>query len=40
MADKIMTIRRDQVGRRIGRLSNDEMARLDRAIRIFLGLTR
>ncbi|HEX4113353.1 MAG TPA: type II toxin-antitoxin system PemK/MazF family toxin [Stellaceae bacterium] len=38
MADKIVTIRRDRVGRQIGRLTADEMARLDQAIRIFLGL--
>lgn len=38
MADKIVTFRRDQVGRRIGRLSNHDMAQLNRALMVFLGL--
>jgi len=38
MVDKIMTVRRDQVGRQIGRLAADDMVRLNRALIVFLGL--
>jgi mRNA interferase MazF len=38
MADKITTIPRGKLGRRIGRLGPADMARLDRALLVFLGL--
>jgi mRNA interferase MazF len=38
MADKILTIRKAKLARRIGRLSNQDMTRLNRAIATFLGL--
>lgn len=39
MIDKITTVPRSKVGRRVGRLSDDEMARIGRAVIVFLGLT-
>ncbi len=38
MADKITTVPRGKLGRRIGRLGPADMARLDRALLVFLGL--
>lgn len=38
MVDKITTIRRSKLGERVGRLSSEDMVRLDRAIVVFLGL--
>jgi len=38
MTDKILTIRKVKLGRRIGRLSKEDMTRLNRAIATFLGL--
>ena len=38
MADKITTIPRAKVGRRIGRLNDEEMTKLSHAIIVFLGL--
>ena len=38
MVDKITTIRRTKLGERVGRLSSEDMVRLDRAIVVFLGL--
>ena len=38
MADKIMTVRREKVGRRIGSLPAQDMVRLERALLVFLGL--
>lgn len=38
MVDKITTIRRTKLGERLGRLSREDMVRLDRAIVVFLGL--
>lgn len=38
MVDKLSTIPRTRVGRCVGRLSDEEMARLSRAIIVFLGL--
>jgi mRNA interferase MazF len=38
MADKITTIRRERLGRRIGRLDLNQVALLDEAIMLFLGL--
>jgi mRNA interferase MazF len=40
MADKIMTVRSDKIGRRVGRLSAADMAALDHAIALYLGLAR
>ncbi len=39
MVDKILTIRKAKLGYRIGRLDHKDIARLDRAIATFLGLT-
>jgi mRNA interferase MazF len=38
MADKITTVDRARLGRRIGRLEDEEMVRLNRAVMVFLGL--
>ena len=38
MVDKITTVPKEKIGKRIGRLGNEDMLRLDRAILIFLGL--
>lgn len=38
MADKLTTVRRSQVGRRLGRLDVEDVVRLNRAILVFLGL--
>ena len=38
MVDKITTIPRSKVGRRVGLLGDEDMARLNSAIVIFLGL--
>jgi mRNA interferase MazF len=38
MVDKITTVRRSKLGERIGRLSSEDMVRLDRALVVFLGL--
>ena len=38
MVDKITTMPKAKLGRRIGRLADDDMVRLNRALMIFLGL--
>jgi mRNA interferase MazF len=38
MVDKITTVARTKVGSRIGRLDDDEILRLNRAMLVFLGL--
>ena len=38
MVDKLTTVARDRLGERIGRLDDDDMVRLNRAILVFLGL--
>jgi mRNA interferase MazF len=38
MIDKPTTVRRVKLGERIGRLANEDMVRLDRAVVVFLGL--
>lgn len=38
MVDKITTIRRTRLGEHVGRLSDEEMVRLGRAIPVFCGL--
>jgi mRNA interferase MazF len=38
MVDKITTVARDKLGERIGRLDDQDMVRLNRAILVFLGL--
>ena len=40
MADKVSTVSRTKLGRRIGRLSDTDMTRVDRALVVFLGLAR
>jgi len=40
MVDKILTIRKNKLGYRIGRLSDPDIVRLDRAVATFLGLSR
>jgi mRNA interferase MazF len=38
MADKVTTVHKDRLGKRIGRLADEDLLRLNRAILIFLGL--
>lgn len=38
MVDKITSVPRARVGDRVGRLSDDDITRVDRAILVFLGL--
>ena len=38
MVDKITTVSRQRLGKRIGRLDVTDLQRLDRAILVFLGL--
>ena len=38
MADKITTVAKSKIGSRIGRLDDEDMVRLNRAIVVFLGL--
>ena len=40
MVDKITTVRRERLSRRIGSLTITEMRRIDRAILVFLGIAR
>jgi mRNA interferase MazF len=39
MVDKILTIRKNKLGYRLGRLEDKDIVRLDRVIATFLGLT-
>lgn len=38
MVDKITTVPKAKIGRRVGRLSDEDLTRLDRAVVVFLGL--
>ncbi len=38
MADKITTVPRTKIGSRVGRLDDEDIVRLNRAILVFLGL--
>jgi len=38
MIDKAVTVRRSKIGRRIGRIDDDTMGRVDGALALFLGL--
>lgn len=38
MVDKITTVPKSKVGRRIGRLEDEDLVRLNRAVLVFLGL--
>lgn len=38
MIDKIMTVPRSKVGERVGRLDDEDVVRLNRAMMVFLGL--
>ena len=38
MADKITTVARVKLGKRIGRLDDEDLVRLNRAVMVFLGL--
>lgn len=38
MADKITTVPRSRVGQRVGRLADEDLVRLNRAMMVFLGL--
>lgn len=38
MTDKVMTVRRAQLGERVGRLSDEQMVRINRALVVFLGI--
>jgi mRNA interferase MazF len=37
MVDKITTVRRARLGERVGRLSDEDIVRLGRALLVFLG---
>jgi mRNA interferase MazF len=38
MADKITTVRKSKIGGRVGRLADEDMVRLNRAVLVFLGI--
>jgi mRNA interferase MazF len=38
MVDKITTVPKSKIGARVGRLDDEDLARLNRAILVFLGL--
>jgi mRNA interferase MazF len=38
MADQITTVPRSKLGQRLGRLGDDDMVRLGRAVMVFFGL--
>lgn len=38
MVDRITTVRRSQVGQRVGQLTNQDMLRVERSILVFLGI--
>ena len=38
MVDKLTTVHRSRLGRRVGRLSDEDLIRLGRAVVVFLGL--
>jgi mRNA interferase MazF len=38
MADKVSTMSRGKIGRKVGALAADNVGRLDRAVTVFLGL--
>lgn len=38
MTDKVMTVRRAQLGECLGRLSDEQMVRINRALVVFLGI--
>jgi mRNA interferase MazF len=38
MIDKVTTVPRSRLGNRLGRLSDDELAQLNRSLMVFLGL--
>ena len=38
MVDKIMTVPKSRVGARVGRLSDEDLVRLNRAVLVFLGI--
>lgn len=40
MVDKITTVPKSRLGRRIGELNDDDILRLNRALTVFLGLAR
>lgn len=39
MVDKITTVPKSRLGSRVGRLADDDMVRLNRAVMVFLGIT-
>ncbi len=40
MIDKVTTVRRDNVGTRVGRLTSENLVKVERALMAFLGLAR
>jgi mRNA interferase MazF len=40
MVDKLTTVPKEKLGSRIGRLADEDIARLNRALLVFLGLAR
>ena len=39
MVDKVTTVKRDKVGKRVGRVGDDTMVRVNRAVALWFGLT-
>lgn len=39
MVDKLVTVRRDQIGKRFGSLEHETMVSIDRSLAVFLGVT-
>jgi mRNA interferase MazF len=40
MIDKVTTVRKARLGKRIGKLNDEDVVRLNRALTVFLGLAR
>ncbi len=38
MVDKVTTVPRERLGRRVGQVSGEDLTRIDRALLVFLGL--
>jgi mRNA interferase MazF len=39
MVDKVTTVKRDKIGKKIGRVGDDTMIRVNRAVALWFGLT-
>lgn len=40
MIDKVMTVRRDRLGKILGHLAPDDLLEIDRCLAVFLGIAR